>query len=200
MTGLGNFKTIMVAFIFITPKMKTINWKTNVKKVWFVQLSLHCHWHLFLLKMGGRGYIVPVSGKGLSGPEESKVRSRPDHCHTARRLGQPEGGALLPEEEPWRGEISVTGERSIQWPSNSLTGGVVAVERSPAPTPTKNKTMNCIYFLAQMASLKQSTVNSTLRPVVFGYSVRPQGLIVSEKWSFPVCGHTLSLCWHDASW
>lgn len=49
---------------------------------------------------------MPVSREGLSGSEESKVRSRPDHRHSPRRPGQPEGGALLPQEEPPGGETA----------------------------------------------------------------------------------------------
>lgn len=60
----------------------------------------------FKLQMGGRGHLVPVSREGLSGSEESKVRSRPDHRHSPRRPGQPEGGALLPQEEPPGGETA----------------------------------------------------------------------------------------------
>lgn len=48
---------------------------------------------------------MPVGGEGLSGSEESEGRPRPTHRHPARGPGQPEGGALLPEEEPRRGEI-----------------------------------------------------------------------------------------------
>lgn len=49
---------------------------------------------------------MPVSGEGLSGSEESKVRPRPDHRHSPRRPGQPEGGALLPQEESPGGETA----------------------------------------------------------------------------------------------
>lgn len=49
---------------------------------------------------------MSVGGERLSGSEESQVRPRPDHRHPARRPGQPEGGALLPQEESRRGEIS----------------------------------------------------------------------------------------------
>lgn len=49
--------------------------------------------------MGGRGGTLSVRGEGLSGPEESEVGPRPDHRHAARRLGQSERGALLPQKE-----------------------------------------------------------------------------------------------------
>lgn len=58
------------------------------------------------LQMGGGGHLVPVSREGLSGSEEGKVWPRSDHRHSARRPGQPEGGALLPQEESRRGESS----------------------------------------------------------------------------------------------
>lgn len=61
---------------------------------------------MLLMQMGGRGHLVPVSGEGLSGSEESKVRPRPDHRHSPRRPGQPEGGALLPQEESPGGETA----------------------------------------------------------------------------------------------
>lgn len=53
---------------------------------------------------------MPVGGERLSGSEEGKVRPRPDDRHPARRPGQPEGGALLPQEESRRGEIAAKPE------------------------------------------------------------------------------------------
>lgn len=60
---------------------------------------------LFFLQMGGGGHLVSVSRERLSGSEEGKVWPWPDHRHSARRPGQPEGGALLPQEESRWGEI-----------------------------------------------------------------------------------------------
>lgn len=72
----------------------------------FIWFNLVFNAVFFLMQMGGRGHLVPVSGEGLSGSEESKVRPRPDHRHSPRRPGQPEGGALLPQEESPGGETA----------------------------------------------------------------------------------------------
>lgn len=81
------------------------SYSTSVK-VHLFDLILSLMLFFFLMQMGGRGHLVPVSGEGLSGSEESKVRPRPDHRHSPRRPGQPEGGALLPQEESPGGETA----------------------------------------------------------------------------------------------
>ena len=57
----------------------------------------------FILQMGGGGCLVPVSREGLSSSEEVKVRTWPNHRHSAWRPGRPEGGTLLPQEGSWWG-------------------------------------------------------------------------------------------------
>lgn len=50
---------------------------------------------------------MPVSRERLPGSEAGKDRPRPDHRHSARGSGEPEGGALLPEAES-RGGMNET--------------------------------------------------------------------------------------------
>lgn len=56
--------------------------------------------------MGNWERHVSVSGEGLCGSEKGQDRPWSDHRYAPRRLGQPERGALLPQEEPWGGTFS----------------------------------------------------------------------------------------------
>lgn len=152
--------------------------------------------------MGGRGGLVPVGGEGLSGSAESKVWPRPAHRHPAGRPGQPEGGALLPQEESRRGEIPAEVEATSDAIDRLLVKLITlqVVKCSPVGSPSC-KNVSVLHL--DMTDIPQSCDTFSNTPergwretgseAVYVWLFRPEGFSVWNMTTLSLLTRPLSL-------